>query len=673
MSSKAPWRAARQLVWAVGLIAAVVFAWSLISGTSERLLKRGAEAKALGYARYLVDATPGLETFFDTHRLDAQSHEQLKQLRRLGDVYRFKLFDREGRRLLSSENLDMVGIVPAEADQAIGTHHDADLHVRAIVLGGANFIETKRGAGQSDMPEVYVEAYVPMVKAGRVVGVVEVYVDQTGEAARIHAAFVQVGAVVGGLLLVFGGVLGVQVRASLVERRRAAESMRFLAEHDVLSGALNRVSFQGALQRAAWRTEQGGPDFAVLIIDLDSFKEVNDTFGHATGDAVLCEVTDRLQSLLRHSDAVARLGGDEFAVLQNAVHDAEDVERLAIRIVDALGKHFEIMGQRVHCGASVGAARFAADADTVADLVHKADIAMYVAKSGGKGRYSFYDPDFDQRLASRRDLARDLRNALADGAICLYYQPQYAADGGRLLGYEALMRWTHPTRGPVPPSEFIPLAEEAGQIEALGEWAMRRACAEAATWPVQLTVSVNLSAAQFRGQAYLIDLVNQALDAAGLPANRLVLEITESLLLTNAEASLRTLQSLAAMGVQTAMDDFGTGYSSLAYLWRFRFDKIKLDRAFTHGLGSDARVALIVRSIVTLAHSMGIRVNAEGVETTAQLEHLRTLGCDELQGYLLGRPLPAQELTHENAAESMPQVTRQVPDRDVGNTSSMVR
>lgn len=249
-------------------------------------------------------------------------------------------------------------------------------------------------------------------------------------------------------------------------------------------------------------------------------------------------------------------------------------------------------------------------------------------------------------LSERRELAHDLRQAIADDAMSLHYQPLFAADGITLLGYEALMRWTHPQRGPVSPSEFVPLAEEAGLIEAMGEWALHRACRDAAAWPADLKVSVNLSAAQFRGRKALIEVVGQALARFGLAPQRLVLEITESLLMTNTDASLQTLEALAAMGVQIAMDDFGTGYSSLAYLWRFRFDKLKIDRAFTLGLETDERVALIVGAVVTLAHSMGIRVNAEGVETQPQLERLRALGCDELQGFLLGRPAPADRLAH---------------------------
>jgi EAL domain-containing protein (putative c-di-GMP-specific phosphodiesterase class I) len=301
----------------------------------------------------------------------------------------------------------------------------------------------------------------------------------------------------------------------------------------------------------------------------------------------------------------------------------------------------------------VGAAIFGTDSERVDDLLHKADLALYRAKAEGRGGFSFYEARLDRHLHERRELAHDLRHAIEADALTLHYQPLYAADGMTLNGYEALARWMHPTRGNVPPSDFIPVAEETGLIETLGRWVLRRACAEAATWPAPLTVSVNLSAAQFRNDA-LVRTVIDALGEARLPPERLEVEITESLLMADTERVVRALHALSAIGVSIAMDDFGTGYSSLAYLWRFPFDKVKIDRAFTKGLAEDPKVNLIVRSIVSLAHSLQIRVNAEGVETEGQMRALQKHGCDELQGYLLGRPLPPEQLLHEHATEAAP-------------------
>jgi len=368
---------------------------------------------------------------------------------------------------------------------------------------------------------------------------------------------------------------------------------------------------------------------------------------------VLRHVTQRLRGVLRHGDAIARLGGDEFAVLQDRVAQPADVSRLAQRIAEVLAEPHELLGRSVLCTASVGAAVFGTDAGSVAELLHKADLALYRAKSEGRGGFSFYDAALDQQLQLQRDLVRDLREAIAGETLALHYQAQYDADGRSLVGYEALLRWQHPTRGNVPPGEFVGVAERAGLIEALGAWVLRRACIEAASWPRSLAVSVNLSAAQFRSDD-LLATVAAALDASGLPAERLELEITESLLMSNTDRVLRTLHALSSMGVRIAMDDFGTGYSSLAYLWRFPFDKVKIDRSFTQGLGSDPKVALIVRSIISLAHSMEIRVNAEGVETPAQLGALQRFGCDELQGFLLGRPVPPATLSHHGAVAEPP-------------------
>ncbi|GAA0764913.1 bifunctional diguanylate cyclase/phosphodiesterase [Ideonella azotifigens] len=648
-------RVLRALIWSVAFVAAIGGAAMLMSRTAGRLLVDEAEHAALQYAGFIAGAVPKLSLLFDQGSLEPETLTELRRLHHMGDVFRFQLFDRDGRALLSSEDLAAQEPRVGQGGQALGQEHP-NTHVSAIVLGGRNFIELHGaddeddddapGAGETAHPPVYSEAYVPVMAGDRVLGVVEVYVDQTGHAARIRAAFAKVSAIVVALLLAIGGAMGAQAWQRLAERRRTQQRMRYLAEHDPLSGALNRASFQQALEQAGWRHGKGGAGFAVLCIDLDHFKEINDARGHAAGDEVLRQAAARLAALVRHGDLVARLGGDEFAILQSAVNSPEDVGRLAQRVVDAIALPFELSGHTLLCGASVGAARFGVDAQAVDELLHKADVAMYRAKTGGRNCFSFYDPALDRELAERRSLAQDLRSALADGHLSLHYQPLWANDGTTLLGYEALMRWRHPQRGMVPPAEFIPLAEQTGQIEALGAWALQRACLEAASWPAPLHVAVNLSAAQFRPTHDLVRVVERALEVAGLSAARLELEITESLLMSGTDEVLRTLGGLSAMGVRIAMDDFGTGYSSLAYLWRFPFDKIKIDRAFTSSLVHDAKVALIVRSIVSLAHAMGMRVNAEGVETEPQMAMLQSLGCDELQGYLLGRPGPAEALDH---------------------------
>jgi diguanylate cyclase (GGDEF)-like protein len=511
----------------------------------------------------------------------------------------------------------------------------------------------KEGSAVDHRPAAYGEVHVPLLHDGVVIGVLKVYVDQTDQKHRAGVAFAIVALSVAGVLGSFVAIGTAHWMRQMRAQRRAEERVRYLAEHDLLSGALNRSSLNDELQRAAWRAEAGGPGFAVLCVDLDRFKEVNDALGHAAGDEVLRQVAQRLRSLLRHGDAVARLGGDEFAILQTGVSGPDDVSTLAQRVVETLRAPYEFQGQPVLCGGSAGAAVFGVDSKQVDDLLHKADLALYRAKADGRGGFSFYEAQLDQRLHERRELVRDLAQALEAGQMALHYQPLYAADGSTLIGYEALARWTHPTRGSIPPGEFIPVAEETGLIEALGRWVLRSACAEAATWPEPLVVAVNLSAAQFRNDT-LMRTVIDALADAGLAPERLEVEITESLLMVDTDRVVRALHSLSALGVRIAMDDFGTGYSSLAYLWRFPFDKLKIDRAFTKGLAEDPKVNLIVRSIVSLAHSLQIRVNAEGVETDGQMRALQKHGCDELQGFLLGRPKPSAMLVHDNAAVAPP-------------------
>jgi diguanylate cyclase (GGDEF)-like protein len=642
------------VLWLFSIALGLACVAAVLRHVGLRHLERSAELTAVHHAQVLAATVPGLPDLLQRGRLDQRTVEQLRNLRRAGQVFRFKLFAQDGRQILVSDDLDKPAAGLAPNGALLGDEHGTrSAHVSRIVLSGGSFIELKDGTGKKDRPPAYSEAYVPLKRDGQVMGVVEVYLDQTELKERAMVAFATVAIAV---TLVFGllaGISTVHWMRRLRAQRRAEERVRYLAQHDVLSGALNRASLNDELQRAAWCAEAGGPGFAVLCVDLDRFKDVNDGLGHAAGDEVIRQVSQRLRALLRHGDHVARLGGDEFAILQSGVTGPHDVTTLAQRVVETLAAPYEFQGHPIVCGGSAGAAIFGVDSRNVDDLLHKADLALYRAKAEGRGGFSFYEAHLDRHLHERRELAHDLRHALESDAMTLHYQPLYASDGITLNGYEALARWTHPTRGAVAPADFIPVAEETGLIEALGRWVLRRACAEAASWPEPLTVAVNLSAAQFRNDA-LVRTVTDALSQSGLAPERLEVEITESLLMADTERVVRTLHTLSALGVRIAMDDFGTGYSSLAYLWRFPFDKVKIDRAFTKGLAEDPKVNLIVRSIVSLAHSLQIRVNAEGVETEGQMRALQKHGCDELQGYLLGRPLPPEALVHEHATEAVP-------------------
>ena len=628
--------------WACGLVSALaLLAWVMRDAAAEQL-QRDTRQSALNWAHLAASTVPDLDDVFDGRGLTADALGQLKRLRHASQVFRFKLFDRQGRQILVSDDLDRSDVGTPAAAAPI--NHP----VPPPALAGETYIVLKR-ENRPDRPAVYSEAYVPVLRDGRVLGIVEVYVDQVERAASAERAFARVAGAVAALLTLLMAIAGGQLWRRQRQQRQAEARMRYLAHHDVLSGALNRTSFHEALQQAGWRRAEGGPGFALLCIDLDRFKEVNDSLGHAAGDEVLRQAAQRLNEVVRHGDHVARLGGDEFAVLQTGVSNATDVATLAERIVQVLAVPYEIGDGRVHCGGSVGAAIHGVDATEQEDLLHKADLALYRAKAAGRNTFSFYDATMDEQLQARRTLTRDLRDAIGSDQMTLSYQALYASNGRTLTGYEALLRWQHPTRGAVGPADFIPLAEDAGLIDALGRWVLRRACADAASWPAPLSVAVNLSAAQFR-HGDLVEVVSEALQTAGLAAQRLELEITESLLMSNTEPILDTLHALSAMGIRIAMDDFGTGYSSLAYLWRFPFDKVKIDRAFTQNLGKDPKVNLIVHSIISLAHSLDIRVNAEGVETPSQMAALQHHGCDELQGFLLARPSPLQTLTHSERA-----------------------
>lgn len=425
-------------------------------------------------------------------------------------------------------------------------------------------------------------------------------------------------------------------------QRSAERRIRFLALHDALTSLPNRTLFREALEKALTRQEAGILP-ALLCLDLDNFKIVNDTMGHPTGDALLTAVADRLSACVRQDDIVARLGGDEFAVLL-ADASLEDTLALARRITELLGRPYQIEGRHVVTGVSIGIA-LADRPDMTADMLHQnADMALYRAKAAGRGTWRVFAAEMEAEVQARLAIELDLREAMARQELELFYQPQIDLKSGRLVGCEALMRWRHPVRGLVPPSRFIPIAEDLGLITAMGEWALHRACADAARWDTEVKVAVNLSPVQFM-TGDVVPVVSEALRQSGLSPSRLELEITESVLLQDNQATLTTLQALRRLGVRIALDDFGTGYSSLGYLRHYPFDKIKIDRSFVMEIGTRPDCAAIVDSIASLASRLGMITTAEGVETEEQMRLVKEAGCTEGQGYYFGQPLPLKEMT----------------------------
>ena len=432
---------------------------------------------------------------------------------------------------------------------------------------------------------------------------------------------------------------GVVTHEDVTDQRRIEARIAHLAHHDALTDLPNRVLLRQRLD-AALKNVTAQKPAAVLWLDLDRFKDVNDTFGHAAGDELLKIAAKRLRNCVRGGNTVARLGGDEFAVIQTGTDQPQGATTLALRIIEAISAPYEINDHQVLVGTSVGISVAPVDAIVADELLKNADLALYRAKSEGRGTYQFFEPGMDARMHARRQLEIDLRQALPQGAFELHYQPIVDLDRSEVTTLEALLRWNHPTRGRVSPAEFIPLAEEIGLIVSIGEWVLRTACAQAVTWSRPINVAVNLSSLQFKQQD-LVRLVFNALSTAGLPPSRLELEITESALLENTEATLATLHRLRELGVRISMDDFGTGYSSLSNLRSFPFNKIKIDQSFIQGLGKDQQCSTIVQAVAGLGAGLGMTTTAEGVETQDQLDWVRAIGITEVQGFYLSRPVPA--------------------------------
>jgi diguanylate cyclase (GGDEF)-like protein len=401
----------------------------------------------------------------------------------------------------------------------------------------------------------------------------------------------------------------------------------------------NRALFEDRLERALAATRRHPEDLlALLYLDLDRFKKVNDTLGHPAGDELLCEVAKRLTEVVRGSDTVARLGGDEFAILHTQLGSERDISALCERIIQAISAPFDLIGSQVFVGISIGVARSDCDGFDRTELSRKADIALYGAKAEGRGRFAIFAEEMDTTIQIRRTMEGDLRSALAAGdQLKVCYQPKYDAASKSIVGIEALVRWRHPKRGLLSPTTFVPIAEETGLIEPIGEWVLEKACAAAVEWPSQ-TISVNVSAVQLRNP-FFAHRVLQILGKTELDPARLELEITETSFMESIESCIPNLKMLRAVGIRVALDDFGTGYSSFAHLRSFDVDRIKIDKSFTLAIDNSGDSNAIIKAIVDLAHSTGIQITAEGVETTHQSQFLSAVGCDELQGFLMSRPL----------------------------------
>jgi diguanylate cyclase (GGDEF)-like protein len=458
----------------------------------------------------------------------------------------------------------------------------------------------------------------------------------------VHSVIPFIAVALAGFALLAGFVLR-YMRRTAATIAAGEDRLRHLALHDPLCGLPNRIFFGERLERVIQDVRAGGPPAAVFYIDLDHFKDVNDTLGHPVGDELIRNVTLRLNRILRGNDLVARLGGDEFAVITSSGPDNSLLQAIASRIISALCAPYSINGQNIVIGASIGIAVIDRRTQGSADIMRYADMALYRAKNEGRKRACIYDIAMDEDLSNRKLLENDLRDAIENNQLRLAYQPVVNNSGEVVVGVEALARWTHPERGEIPPSEFIPVAEHSGLINALGEWVLRRACLDGKAWP-GITVAVNVSPLQFRRTDF-VDVVERILVETGFDASRLELEVTESTFLGNVETAEAAMRRLKALGVRLALDDFGTGYSSLLYLRRFPFDKLKIDRSFVLSIEQAADAAAIVHAVVSLGRGLGMKVTAEGVETAEQHLFLRAAGVHQMQGYRFGKPVSAAAIS----------------------------
>jgi diguanylate cyclase (GGDEF)-like protein len=441
----------------------------------------------------------------------------------------------------------------------------------------------------------------------------------------------------------------------ITERTRADEKIAHLAHYDGLTDLPNRVLFRERLEQAL-KAMRPGEQLAVLYIDIDEFKSVNDALGHPVGDELLKGVAERLRKCLGQADVAARLGGDEFAVIQTAIRNQSEATRLVDEIHAAIRQPFDCTGHLITTDASIGIALAPSDGLDLDQLLKNADLALYGAKGDGRRTYRFFEAGMDERAKARRRLELELRQAISDGSLETFYQPVLNIEDGEVSSCEALLRWRHPERGMISPAEFIPIAEETGLINQIGQWVLNAACAEAMHWPDHVRVAVNVSPVQFRSQSLALHVAS-ALSASGLPASRLELEITEAVLIRDDEAALEVLHQLRKLGVRIALDDFGTGYSSLSYLQRFPFDKIKIDRSFIRDLAGAGASSTIVQAVVSIAAASDMTTTAEGVETEQQKNLLHILGCTEMQGFLFSPAISATDvrrllLSHRGKAVS---------------------
>ena len=646
----------------IGLLVAILAiliggTWLTVKLTTDHLLYRNATETARNWARYLVTNVSDLEQIAAGETPSSASMQFFRATGHSDDVYRYIIFNRYGYSILLSDR---------GATNAVEVSDFSATAARSI-KNNETIVDAKAGTAAGE-PKYFAQAFVPVTIAGRPIAVVAAYVNQAEERDDFFLTSLLAAVSLCGLTTISFGLPAIAWYRRTREKEQADRRIQFLAHHDILTGLANRARVIERLEGALAVLPSTGAMVALHFIDIDHFKQVNDALGHDGGDFLLQTIGERLRAMVRVEDMVARLGGDEFVLVQSGVADRSQADAFAQRIASVLSAVCYFREQEIRSTYTIGVALAPVDGSTAERLLKSADLALYAGKSAGRNCIRFFAPEMDEALQKRIALEKLIRDACARNSFVLHYQPVFEMAKRHLTGFEALLRLPAPDGTLVPPDKFIPLVEDMRLIDQVGAWVLREACRVAMTWPESLTVAVNLSPAQFESGT-IEATVAEALRASGLAPQRLELEITERLLLENTEAVMGTLKRLKAMGVSIVMDDFGTGYSSLSYLWKFPFDKIKIDRSFMQSFDKSGHdVETVVKTIIALGREMKMRVTVEGVETPGQVDFLYDAHADQVQGFYFGRPVPAKAVSEEvlanilNAAPREPVATASRPD-----------
>ena len=609
--------------------------WLTVKLATDHLVDEYVKGTASDWAHFIADNITDLQQIAAGEQPSAASLAFFEGSRKSKQVLRYVIFNPQGYSQLVADRtrVALVNLVAYSAEAAQAAKQRSPV------------VDIKRDSESANLPSSFGEAYVPVILGNQPVAVVAAYVDEKEASNIIFSTFLVVVVALCVLIALSFGVPAIAWYLRTREKQQADRRIQFLAHHDPLTGLANRARLIERLEAALAVLPTSGGVIAVHFIDIDHFKQVNDTLGHDGGDCLLKTIGKRLNALTRIEDLVARLGGDEFIVVQTGVTDKAQADSFAQRIGTILSAPVRFKEQEICSSYTIGVALAPADGVTPERLLKSADLALYAGKAAGRNCIRFFSPEMDEAMRQRIMLEKTIRDAVLHHGFAVHYQPVFEIADKKLIGFEALLRLPASDGSLIPPATFIPVAEEMRLIDEIGAWVLHEACRTASTWPDSLTVAVNLSPAQF--ESGTIEMaVADALKTSGLAAQRLELEITETLLLGNNEATLATLRRLKDMGVSIVMDDFGTGYSSLSYLWKFPFDKIKIDRSFMESFEKSGRdVETVVRTIIALGREMHMRVTVEGVETSQQVDFLYDADADQVQGFYFGKPVPAAEVT----------------------------